>query len=537
MSDLRTRQSDRARTDRRGAKPSGQQPDRAAKHPAARRSSKFKGLWAGESAWLVWMGSFALLLALTGGSSHPDVIQLVPLRAFAVLFCAAATYVLLGERRTGMAREGAFLLALLAGLGGWMLIQLVPLPPPLWQALPDRSAIAALDQAIGTADTWRPIALVPTRGWNALASLVVPAAALLLALAFRARLTQLLAIILGLALFDGALDIVQVTMGERELAYLYRPHPGHADGMFANENHSGVFSALGLLIAARLGIAGGAHAGESGDWKRPACAAAFIFLLIAVLVGGSRAGIVTGLFAVFVSVAMIALAGPGMGGKAASARSKKRRSASRGKPGSAGVAPAASSAIKLDPKRALAGFVAALALLIASFVWSERSPALDGVLVQNTFEDLRWELAPILGQMIEASWLLGSGFGSFEEYYHLYEPTALLFPKYINQAHNDWAQLLIEGGLVAAALCAGLLVWVGRRLTRLVARTSSNKTGSRNAFASALFWAGVAAIIAAASIVDYPLRTPIFQGVLAWLLVALALDTSARSSRGRAATA
>ena len=118
--------------------------------------------------------------------------------------------------------------------------------------------------------------------------------------------------------------------------------------------------------------------------------------------------------------------------------------------------------------------------------------------------------------MLEGQWALGVGFGSFEQVYHIYEPSELLMPSYVNQAHNDWAQFTIEGGVLAGLLLTGLLVWMVRAIgTMLLHRTRR---------VDAIFWMSIFAIVAAASLVDYPLRTPLFQLVTVWLLLALSRD-------------
>ena len=53
----------------------------------------------------------------------------------------------------------------------------------------------------------------------------------------------------------------------------------------------------------------------------------------------------------------------------------------------------------------------------------------------------------------------GSGAGSFDPVYRIYEPAAALRPNFLNHAHNDLAQLAIEYGVPGLLLLAGLLSW------------------------------------------------------------------------------
>jgi hypothetical protein len=61
-----------------------------------------------------------------------------------------------------------------------VLVQLIPLPPAVWQLLPGRSELAGANDLGGVANVWRPIAIVPGAAVNATGSLVVPFAVLLL---------------------------------------------------------------------------------------------------------------------------------------------------------------------------------------------------------------------------------------------------------------------------------------------------------------------------------------------------------------------
>ncbi|MEO0872850.1 MAG: O-antigen ligase family protein, partial [Pseudomonadota bacterium] len=315
-------------------------------------------------------------------------------------------------------------------------------------------------------------------------------AALLLAIALRARTMVLLNLILGIALIDASFNMLQLLSSGQDTFYLYRPHPGQTDGVFSNENHSGIFSALALLVAVRLLLS---PKPPQQTWFNIGYGAAFLFLLLAVLTGGSRAGLVAGLGAVLSSGVMFALAmRPATG-------------------------PANTPVAALGRWPLMLGAAVAFAALVSLFFWLERSPSFDGVLTRNAFEDLRWDLAPVLWEMVQANWLFGIGFGAFEEYYHIYEPTELLLPKFINQAHNDWAQLVLEGGLPAVVLVIGLGVWAVGKVRALLAK-------GRSAWPSVIFWLALAFLIAAASLVDYPLRTAIFQVSIVWLLFTLDLD-------------
>jgi O-antigen ligase len=128
--------------------------------------------------------------------------------------------------------------------------------------------------------------------------------------------------------------------------------------------------------------------------------------------------------------------------------------------------------------------------------------------------------------MIVDQFPYGSGFGSFEDLYRTVEPVQLLSNRYLNQAHNDWAQILIEGGLPALLLLLVVLAWAVRRAVQVYRAAPGS---SRDLALLALI---VLTMLGLASIVDYPLRTPA-MAVFAITLVA-AVESWARRRGGDA---
>ena len=122
------------------------------------------------TALLVFVG----FIFLTGGGSRSDIASLAPLR-FVAAFAVGAALLFIRKSDLSYIRVP---LALLGALALIAVVQLVPLPPETWTALPGREAIAHLDVLVGL-EIWRPISLSPFKTANSLAALVVPLAALL----------------------------------------------------------------------------------------------------------------------------------------------------------------------------------------------------------------------------------------------------------------------------------------------------------------------------------------------------------------------
>lgn len=433
----------------------------------------------------------ALVVSLTGGASRGDAVQIIALRSLSAVFLIPA---FLYIRKEDMVSD-RFLLTLFGGLVLLVAVQLVPLPASLWQNLPGRSEIYGLNLALNLDGQWRPITVSSTRTWNVLGSLVVPGAGLLLAIAFRASSLILLRMVVALGVLNALLGLLQIAAGRSSALYFYEiTNRGSPVGIFANENHASVFAACTMLVVAVLWLR--VRKFRVSGWEKLVYPAAFFLMLVVALVGGSRAGFAASIGAVAIVFSMLALS------------TEKREARFTSNP--------IRRWTQRHPRLVLFFPVLVLFSIVIAFISLDRAPAFNDILKKDSLDDLRWLLWPVLYAMLKAQWLAGSGFGSFEHVYHMYEPTALLMPQYVNQAHNDWVQLVIEGGVFAAILLLALITWFVKAVITMFC--------NKDTMGEAVFWMSFPAILGLASLVDYPLRTPVFQFVAVLLLVALSRD-------------
>ncbi|MFZ1742044.1 MAG: O-antigen ligase family protein [Pontixanthobacter sp.] len=441
-----------------------------------------------------WIGLalFAIVLALLGGSSRPDAVQNAGLLPLAALFLVPALYYI--DRRD-LAKFKLPLL-LIGAWTAWTALQLVPLPPAIWHALPGREPVEQLDSLLSLESAWRPLSMVPSRGFAALFGMIVPVTALLLARSLSSGKQMILIILIAVGSVNTFVGLAQVISGNSQALYFYAiSNFGSPVGLFANHNHSAVLSSLTLLTIAyyvtRLEFS------SVQTWHRIVLASLFVVTLLVALVGQSRAGLITGFLALCASGSLLW-----------SHRNRPRPGSRKHR-----------EAIPLQSSYVIAALVIALVGMIASFALFDRIPALSRVAESGTFEDLRWSLFPIVTEMALKFGILGTGFGSFEHVYHIYEPDSLMLPSYVNQAHNDLAQMIIEGGVPALLLLGAFLFWVFQTLREFL------RTGS-DSVSKLVYWATVFAIILFASMFDYPLRTPLFQMVAVWLVAIFASERS-----------
>ncbi|UYH56078.1 O-antigen ligase family protein [Qipengyuania sp. SS22] len=440
--------------------------------------------------WIL-LGLLATTVAFTGGASRFDAIQILPLRTLSAIFLVLSLFFLTKERL----KAERSLVVLFGSFALIVALQLVPLPPLLWQSFPQRLEVSQLDAVLGQEGVWRPLTLAPVRTWNVLGSLVVPAAGLFSAIALRASSLILLQIVVALGVLNALLGLLQIAIGKSSILYFYEvTNSSSPVGILANENHAAIFAACSMLVVTLLGLR--VRQGSNASWERLVYVVAFFFILFVALVGRSRAGFIAAIGASLVSITMIVL-------------SSRHREGGR-------ASTVVQRALDGRPAILLAIPVVIVTLTAASFLALDRAPAFRDILARDNLEDLRWSLWPVLAKMLENHLLLGTGFGSFEQVYNIYEPSALLMSSYVNQAHDDWAQFVIEGGALAGVLLMGLLAWLVKRVAVMASH--------QNFRIDAVFWVSVFTLIGAASLIDYPLRTPLFQLVTVWLLLALSRD-------------
>ena len=440
---------------------------------------------------------FVFAIAFLGGSARQDMVQLSALYPIATMCLAAALYWVNWEG----VRSYQVIFWLLISLSIWAVLQIVPLPPEVWRGLPGRGAIASLDKEIFEEAVWRPFSLAPEMSRASLSGLLVPMAALFLAAATQLRRTALLSMVMALGVANVLMGFAQIAGGSGASLRIYRINNlGGPTGIFANENHSAAFLAVILLVIARLVIA--SVEAKRAAWRLYAGVFAVGLTLLSILVHGSRAGIVMGLFASLAILLMFwkALPSFGLGVGRKSSRSKKGASNFQ------------------NWGRYVFGALGIVFLgLIIVFLSMERVPGFADFSAADSTDDLRWSLIDPLLVMAKEFWLFGTGFGTFASVYMQFEPIGLAKSSYVNQAHNDFLQLIIEGGAIAVLLFAILIIFVARAILKI-----ADLKGILSPLP--IFWLSVVGIVAAASLIDYPVRTPIFQASLIWLLCVLTLD-------------
>jgi O-antigen ligase len=448
--------------------------------------------------WVLGIAAaFILFVALIGGGSRDDILSLLLLRPAAILIGAYAI-LKLTARDVAAVRSPLIMLCVLIAIA---ILQLIPLPPGLWGLLPTRTALLDLFNVAGLTPGWLPISLFPSRTWNSLFAYMVPLACLLLLARVRSdQRDRLVLLLLGIGLASALLGLLQLLLGEGSPAYLYRiTNPRSAVGLFSNRNHQAVFLACMLPLLTAYAVMPGRE-GRARVIAWTLCPLLGMFFLANVLATQSRAGLGIGAVAMLSCFLLIP--------RDAFEPLRLRR-------------------FKVDVRHALLAAMIVVGGLVVLF--GVRSNMLDRLVGENVVEDYRFQSLPQVWDMVKAFFPIGGGMGTFSDTYGAFEAGDAVDYSYFNHAHNDLLELLYETGAFGAALLGIGAVMLARQAWSIF----SVPLQSRKDQILRRLGIVIVLLLLLASLVDYPLRTPLMS---VFFVVALVFAGASKAVAARMKT-
>ena len=429
--------------------------------------------------------AFLVLCLVFGGASAAGFWPNMGLQLAAILIIF---WSLIVRRNTPIAPAGRQLLILTALMLLVPLIQLVPLPPSIWTALPGRAAVADGFKLIGQPLPWLPVSLAPARTVASLLWLL-PALAVLLGIVrlgnFRgAWIASGVAIVAALSVAIGALQLAGGTGSDW---YFYSiTNYGATVGFFANANH------LATLLVATIPLLTAFYLNARAKGRSVSRASGLL-----VMLGGAVAVVMVGI------VINSSLAGIGLMVPAVAAsgllliRSRRKK--------------------KLSP---LWGGMVAL-LLFGAVAGIYLSPTSNNLTANGARSDpsSRYQSFSISSKAVLDYLPLGSGVGTFPNIYPTYEDPDRVTRFYMNHVHSDYIELALETGLPGMIVLALFLWWWLRRTVSIWRAEEADYLALGATIASG--------VILAHSLVDYPLRTAAISALFA-ACCALMADPRAR---------
>ncbi len=428
--------------------------------------------------------AFLLIVAMLfggGGSRFALSEMLVQLSAIPALVIG------LGKMREAEEWPAFRPLILLCGAAILLVIvQLIPLPPAIWQALPGRELLAEAAGLVGDDSAWRPWSINPELTLQSGLSLIIPIAMISAVLHFRSgevRLLLMIALVMVMVNFGTAM--LQSLSGGNSFYPYETTHKGLPIGLFANRNHMAQLLLMAIFMSAGLFLSRGNNRKSPG--QSMLLAAFMVVLAFGIVATNSRT--VTALLipaSIFLAYRFVP------------ERFRKQGLWIIG----AGVLAAAGI----------------FALLVSTGRFQVFNILLDRF-AQD--EDHRFEFWPDAWNTMLAYFPFGSGAGTFDTVFRAHEKLSTVGTHYVNNAHNDYLEVGIETGIFGLAIIAGLVVWTVNRARGLLVGDAGGRRDT-------LAYYAVAALgcVALHSLIDYPLRSLSLMTFASLLFAVIAASAS-----------
>ena len=430
--------------------------------------------------------AYLFLCIVLGGSAQGIFSNLaLQLAGVGIIAWALLTRIPLKDSRP--ARQLGWLASAAATL---VLLQLLPLPPVVWSHLPGRQFIVDGFRLLGQPLPWMPLSLAPADTIATAMAMVPPLAMLALILRLGAyRDSWLLIALLCATFISVALGVLQIQNGGTG-PYLYPlANLGTASGLFANANHMATLLLISIPFLVALGARRYRRLSNAKDR-----------LLTVTLGSGAAIVVLLGIFT-NQSLALLVIGAPVVGAAALQLIPPGR--------------------VRLGRLAAMLGLLllagsAALAVMVSSGMSTPNQSSVT----------IRAEIWKHSTEAIRDYGLAGSGVGTFPSIYPHYEDPATVERTYVNHAHNDYMEIVLETGLPGGVLLLLFLAWWGSRAVAIWRSPNAAELARAACIASAA--------ILLHSLVDYPLRTAAIATAMAMAL-ALMADPARRRHQVRLA--
>lgn len=417
-----------------------------------------------------------LILCLTFGGSAQGIWQNMVLQLLALGILLWALLSPTPEETTAASKP--LIVGIWFGLA-LLVVQLIPLPPGVWSILPGRKLISDGFAVLGYPLPWMPLSLTPYRTvGTALAAL--PAAAVLIAmLRLKQRESWLAgALLIGAfaAVLLGALQVTGPAPAQSPW-YLYPITNDGAVGFFANRNHMGTLLLVSIPFAVAIVATGVSRKRLRGGTSAMLGFGGAALLVLVVGIGLNK------------SLAAVGLAIPVL------------------------IASSLLLPTRVTVRRLAVGV--SCAALLGGLLFLTQSPVGAEIRGEDiTSIQSRSDIWSSTTKIIAGTFPAGTGLGSFQSVFALWEDPSAVENTYVNHAHNDYLQVLLEMGAAGLLLVLLFLWWWAVQVMRVWHSSISSHLAKAATIASGA--------LLAHSLVDYPLRTAALSAVFGMTLALMA---------------
>jgi O-antigen ligase len=441
---------------------------------------------------LFWLSAltFVCCVILGGGTRNGFLSDaILQLLAIPLLLVALWQLQIVSVSKQPKSAQLKFALAFCLAIALLPLVQLIPLPPWIWTALPGHQPVESVFDVLGHALPWMPISVVPYQTWGSALSLIPPIAVFLgtVLLSYHERRLMTL-VVLSIGFVSVFLGLFQVAQGpESSLRFFEFTNKEVVVGFFANRNHFSaflysifVFAGAWAIYAISTSTSLRDQRTRSAVWIVPTV---LLFLFMIVILSAqamtrSRAGLIITMVAVF--------------GIFALAYFQRRESRT------------------MTTRLLLATVIIAVGFIVQFGLYR--------IMERFSFdplEDTRIPIAHVTIEALKAFMPFGSGMGSFIPVYDTYQkPRDLLIYAFVNRAHDDFLELGLEAGAAGALLLGVFLVWLVVRSIKIWRRApfGANEIDHSLVRAATI----IISLLLVNSLTDYPLRTAALMAIMAF---------------------
>lgn len=426
--------------------------------------------------------ALALAILFGGGGAEGPINNGIILAGSAVLLFVLIAAHWLGTRPLPSSSIVPVLI-----VAGFLIVgafQLIPISAATWRTQPGHEAAVSALQLVQAATQARPLSLDPEATRRAMAAMLLPAAMMLAVLgSSRNEVRLFVYTIIGCSLISAIIGALQLGLNYPAwLTYYEGGNAGSASGIFTNANHHGTLL-LAAIVFVGLAVRMHSSAAPFQPGRRrlkfsPLWLLVPIFMLVIVATGSRAALLLLGL-AVPVSV----------------------------------IIGAGRTTVKLL-------LAALLGVAVIVLLFSELSPAGNQVALGQSVvvtNDTRYAILPDVWFTLKQFWPTGSGFGTFAKVFALNEDLDIAGNAFINHAHNDLLEWLVEGGISGLIWILGTLVAIVARLVLVQLKDPAGRSAQE-----AFVWSGffILTVVGLHSLADYPAR---MAAIAAMLGIALGL--------------
>ncbi len=314
-------------------------------------------------------------------------------------------------------------------------LQLIPLPPGLWTALPGREIVTTGFELTEYSLPWLPLSLTPEITLYSVLDFLPPIAILAYILAFATHKEINLTIygVLGFAAICAFIGFAQILSGGDTL-YPYKvTNTGRPTAFFSNTNHFATFMLMSLCFSLHY-MTKDIGAGISALVLRRTRSFTLGGMISLVLIFGiisTKSLAAVGILAVLLSLFFVIY-----------------------------------RHLSWLKNEKTIGWFFIFSLIMAIIVFLILDLLLEGNLVLDVFDTLKGEsdfsrrkIYPEVIKQILIYFPFGTGLGSFEQVFGVNRDLENTIGQFVNHAHNDYLELLLEYGLFGVIFLGLFLKW------------------------------------------------------------------------------